>query len=147
MDIRNKGKTAERDVANALNVVVNRVRERLGLQKLEKPFVQRNQNQTAVGGADLVGTFGLCIEIKRQEQLSIGTWWKQCLKSAEQRNETPVLIYRQNNQPWRVVMPAMLDTGFSIDHPTHDFPVNATISWNDFLEFFERIVEARIYQK
>jgi len=67
-----------------------------------KTMVQRNQNQTAVGGCDLTNTFGIAIEVKRQEQLAINTWWEQTKKSAEKNNELPVLIFRQNNKPWRI---------------------------------------------
>jgi hypothetical protein len=65
-------------------------------------MVQRNQNQSAVGGNDLTNTFGMSIEIKRQETLSVPAWWRQCCAAAEKNNELPVLMYRQNRKPWMI---------------------------------------------
>ena len=50
----------------------------------------------------LIGCYGLAVEVKRQETLSLNTWWKQCELSANRDNSVPVLIYRQNKQKWRV---------------------------------------------
>ena len=94
---RNKGKVGEREVYHWLNEVVTPV---VGVGK----WFERNQNQTASSGSDLTNPFGLSIEIKRHETLSINTWWAQCVKSAKQEHGIPILIYRQSRQPWRVVM-------------------------------------------
>lgn len=104
INVRQKGAKGERDLATDLNEIVHEILTRAGYPAPEKPTVQRNQNQSAVGGKDLTGTFGLAIEVKRQEQLSINSWWKQCEASADRLNEFPVLIYRQNGKPWRVVL-------------------------------------------
>lgn len=71
--------------------------------KAARACIQRNQNQTAVGGHDLNGVFGLSVEIKRVENLNINTWWNQCTEQAGRNNEQPVLLYRQNNNPWRCI--------------------------------------------
>lgn len=106
INIRQKGQEGEREVAKLLNGIIVEV-----MRELEFPeeqiaaaatTVQRNQNQSAVGGNDLNNCLGLSIEVKRQEQLSVGTWWQQTLKAAERNNEMPVLIYRQNRKPWRI---------------------------------------------
>lgn len=104
INIRQKGANGERELATELNVIVNQLLVKHGLPVPEKPVIQRNQNQSAVGGADLSNCFGISIEVKRQEQLSVNKWWEQCCKAAAKNNEFPVLIYRQNKQAWRVVM-------------------------------------------
>jgi hypothetical protein len=106
INIRQKGQTGEREVADMLNSIIYNVMKELDFPEEEclKSIrtVQRNQNQSAVGGNDLTNCFGLSIEVKRQEQLAVATWWKQCLASAERNSEMPVLIYRQNRKPWRI---------------------------------------------
>jgi len=103
---RQKGAEGERQVYKMLNGIIVEVMTAMGFPAEEvekaKTMVQRNQNQTAVGGCDLTNTFGMAIEVKRQEQLAINTWWEQTKKSAEKNNELPVLIFRQNNKPWRI---------------------------------------------
>jgi Holliday junction resolvase len=115
INVRSKGQTGEREVSKMLNDVVSEVnKERNNVvikdSLASQPF-QRNQNQSAVGGHDLSNPLGLAIEVKRQETLSIEAWWKQCLKSAERFGGLPILIYRQNRKPWRVIMPANITTG------------------------------------
>ncbi len=104
INIRTKGQTGERELADRLNAIVNKVLIKLGIPLPPKPIIQRNQNQSAVGGSDLTNPFQLAIEVKRQEGLSINTWWAQCLKSANETKTLPVLIFRQNNQKWRVML-------------------------------------------
>lgn len=106
INIRQKGAEGERQVAKILNSIIQSVMEQLEYPEEEieaaKTAVQRNQNQSAVGGNDLSNTFGMSIEVKRQEQLAVNTWWKQTLEAANRNNELPVLIYRQNRKPWRI---------------------------------------------
>lgn len=106
INIRAKGQNGEREVADMLNFIIYSVMKDLGYSEAEclegMGTVQRNQNQSAVGGNDLTDTFGMSIEVKRQEQLSVGTWWQQCLDAAKPKNLCPVLMYRQNRKPWRV---------------------------------------------
>ena len=103
---RTKGAEGERQVYKMLNQIIVEVMTGLAFPPDEiekaKNMVQRNQNQTAVGGCDLTNTFGMAIEVKRQETLSIPEWWRQTTKSAEKNNEIPVLMFRQNNKPWRI---------------------------------------------
>lgn len=136
INVRTKGATGEREIANALNDILYEVLAELGMDKPDAPIIQRNQNQTAVGGKDLTNTFDLAIEVKRQEQLSVNTWWAQCVRSAERNKEKPVLIYRQNRMSWRVVMmvgiplPGVNGSGMSIMN------VRGEISWENFLTWF-----------
>lgn len=107
INIRQKGAEGERQVIKILQECLENVMYELGhtpedIVGAGKTF-QRNQNQSAVGGNDLTNTFGLSIEVKRQEQLAINTWWKQCEIAAQRTNEHTVLIYRQNGKKWRVV--------------------------------------------
>lgn len=106
INIRQKGQEGEREIARMLNDIVQHVRKQNGYEPFvteDLPF-QRNQNQSAVGGDDLSNPFGLSIEIKRQEQLSINTWWKQCVQSACRTQGYAILIFRQNRKAWRVML-------------------------------------------
>lgn len=121
INVRTKGQEGEREIAKILNGIVGEVRAASGWPVLavNDELFQRNQNQSAVGGADLSNPMGLEIEIKRQEQLSVNTWWKQCEASAKRTGGVPVLLFRQNRKPWRVMLPGELplvapnSTGYS----------------------------------
>lgn len=140
INIRTKGATAEREVADALNTVLNMVRIEHGGKVPAKPTVQRNQNQTAVGGCDLINTFHFAIEVKRQEALSINTWWKQCVISAQEiSGAVPVLIYRQSKQPWKVILPAWLPS-YCNEH----VQARAEISFDDFQRLFRAVATDKI---
>lgn len=106
INIRTKGATGEREVATMLNTIVTEVATAMGFPPEQvaaaAKCIQRNQNQSAVGGCDLTNVFGMSVEVKRQEQVSLGTWWKQCVDAAKRNDELPVLIWRQNRKPWRV---------------------------------------------
>lgn len=106
INIRQKGAEGEREVIKMLTPLIVAAMKELDCPQAlidnALKMVQRNQNQSAVGGNDLSNTFGMSIEVKRQEQLSVNTWWKQCCEAAVRNNELPVLIYRQNRKPWRV---------------------------------------------
>ena len=91
---RTKGQGGEREAGCYLGNI-------LGIAPLE-----RNLSQTREGGADHLGIPGLCIEVKRQEVLSIRIWWNQVCRAADVRHEIPVLMYRQNRTPWQFVLPA-----------------------------------------
>ena len=106
INVRTKGAEGERQVIKLLTPIVVDVMVALAFppEQIEtaRKMIQRNQNQSAVGGCDLSNVFGLSIEVKRQETLSIPAWWRQTVTAAERNNELPVLIYRQNNKPWRI---------------------------------------------
>lgn len=145
INIRAKGQDGEREVADELNYIINRILKEAGQPIPGTPIVQRNQNQSAVGGNDLSNTFGLSIEVKRQEQLSIGTWWRQCVKAAEQNSEHPVLLYRQNRKPWKCVtwvhLPVPAAGGNGGATMTH---VVAEINWEQFKHWFETWVRIKV---
>jgi len=106
INVVNKGKSGEREVATMLNGIITSVMTAMGYSADDiaaaAKTVQRNQNQTAIGGCDLTNVFGMAVEVKRQEQLAIPAWWRQTVAAAERNNELPVLIFRQNRKPWRV---------------------------------------------
>lgn len=130
-----KGKDGERKIATDLNTVIWRV---LTAKEMEHTFpiiVQRNGQQSSVGGKDLIGTFNLAIEIKCQEQLAINTWWDQCVKQAKRNNEFPVLLYKQNYKGYKAVTFVQL---YIDDGKSHW--VRATFDYEDFLKWFEAVV-------
>ena len=104
------------------------------------PHVQRNQNQSAVGGCDLTGTFHFAVEIKRQESLSIETWWKQCTAAASALGQVPVLIFKQNHKKWRVMMPARIE----VNAPGEFMYVRAEITLEDFEKLFTSVAEGML---
>lgn len=134
INIRQKGAGGEQEVALELNAIIFGVYMELGMAVPTKPIVQRNQNQTAVGGRDLIGTFGLAIEVKRQEDLSINSWWAQCIASAKEIGETPVLLFRQNGKKWRCIMEVQVQIGESV------MITRGEIAFADFKVVFRRLV-------
>jgi hypothetical protein len=152
INIRQKGAEGERQVAKALNAVLLDVLSRQDWTPEAiaacKNCIQRNQNQSAVGGNDLNNVFGLGIEIKRQEQLSVNTWWTQCVQGASRNGEFPVLVYRQNNRPWNVVMYGSLalpryNEGAG-SAAFNSRTARVTIEWDDFLAWFGLWVERKL---
>ncbi len=142
INIRVKGATAEREIATMLNEIITKVLKDYNQHELidnHNYFVQRNQQQTAVGGNDLINTYGFGIEVKRQEALSINTWWKQCTVAAMKNNETPVLLYRQTRQKWKCITTAYVML------PNNQFgQCRAEIAMEDFLKTFEHHVRAKL---
>ena len=141
INIRQKGQEGEREVQRALEPIVRRVMEAGGYALPDKPIIQRNQNQSAVGGSDLINTFGMCIEVKRQEQLSINTWWKQCTTAATENSEHPVLLYRQNGKKWRCVTTLWLHLPGGAQQQAR-----AEMDWDSFLHWFEEWVRRTLAQ-
>jgi hypothetical protein len=130
----NKGKTGEREICDHLRTLIYTVCKTQGssdetLHKLWA-MVERNQNQSASGGADII-LMGLAIEVKRQETLSIPAWWRQATESASRLMCRPVLIYRQNRKAWHVVVPA------NVPLLEGSYPVQSTLSFESFSEWFK----------
>ena len=86
---RNKGAAGERELAAILS-------DRLGF------VVKRKLGQARDGEDDIqVGKFR--IEVKRREAIRIDAWCEQ-VEACIQPGEIPVVAYRRNGQPWRVVL-------------------------------------------
>ena len=133
---KTKGASGEREIADDLNYIVYSLMKELGYENPTMSSIQRNQNQSAVGGADLTGTFGLCIEVKRQEALSVNTWWQQATASAQRRNETPVLLYRQNGKKWHCVLMVAVPIG---PNGVHGYMhVRADMDYDSFKAWFKQ---------
>lgn len=149
INVRTKGQTGEREVADALNLRLYVLFKKYGWKIPAVPPIQRNQNQSAVGGSDLTNKMNLAIEVKRQEQLSVNTWWKQCVASAERSGQVPILIYRQNRQAWRVVMNVNLLVPRAFANVNSLFtyvPSRAEITWDDFLHWFDIYADHLIHE-
>jgi hypothetical protein len=103
---RQKGGRGEREVVKLLTKWYNDIRLEKATPTLtlkDSPF-QRNQLQTAIGGSDITNPFGLEVEVKRQEKLSVNTWWEQVNKASDKSRGIPILMYRQNNGSWKIMM-------------------------------------------
>lgn len=142
INIRQKGANGERQLAAQLNEIVNALLLKHGLPVPVKPVIRRNQNQSAVGGNDLSNTFGLGIEIKRQENLKVEAWWRQCVDAAARNKEFPVLVYRQNNAPWRVVMFIWVQLPAGAGDSACQ--VRGELKFESFLSWFELWVDRKL---
>jgi len=151
IDVRQKGAEGEREVAKILNAIIGEVMVAMAYPAEQvaaaQRSVQRNQNQTAVGGCDLTNVFGLAVEVKRQEQLSIGTWWRQCVAAAERNNELPVLMYRQNRKAWHVRTYAWLALpGAEPGSWSRQQKIVAEFDMDTFRQWFAQWVRGRLEQ-
>ena len=86
---RTKGAAGERELAKIFA-------DTLGVT------VKRNLGQSREGGDDI--TIGrLRIEVKRCQTLAIPAWCRQ-IDAACGPGDVPIIAFRQDGQPWRVVM-------------------------------------------
>lgn len=86
---RRRGASAERELAAILA-------DHLGVP------VKRNLGQARDSGDDI--TIGrLRIEVKRCERLAIPAWTRQ-VEAAAGPDDIPLVAYRQDGEPWRVVI-------------------------------------------
>lgn len=107
INVRDKGRRGEQEVATMLREAVSAAYEALGRE--HEIEIKRNQMQTAgkhrdVGQGDIVGLEWLSIEVKRVENnlpSGIANWWEQCKRQADPLQD-PVLFHRMNSQEWSV---------------------------------------------
>jgi hypothetical protein len=125
---QSKGARGEREIVNLLQPVVTKIYSELGK---EPPILVRNSLQSRQGGYDLLGLDWMALEIKRCETLNIKSWTEQCLAQAGP-GQTPILIYKQNNRSWKVMMYALLVPGGSTN-----LKVWCEIGLESFLAYFE----------
>lgn len=141
INIRAKGANFERLIATDLNRIINASLVERGFALPVQPIVQRNQNQSEVGGCDFVGAFGLAIEAKAQETLSVNTWWAQCETSAKRLQQTPVLIYKQNNKKIQVCMECEIPYPYM---PSVTMRTRVTFEYEVFLKWFRDFIQRNI---
>lgn len=146
----NKGKAGEREAIKFLLPLVDKALELEQRAPHERTdflaAIQRNQNQSAVGGKDLVGLFGLSFEVKRQEVLSIGRWWEQCCAGAQRNGEDPVLMFRQNRRPWRFVLYGAFPVDAQNGRLSSAMIVPAELSADAFSNWFVQWVRFKVRQ-
>ena len=65
--------------------------------------VQRTLNQCRNGGADCLDVPGYAIEVKRAERFR-SEWIEQAERQARELGRMPVLAWRTNRKPWRVMV-------------------------------------------
>lgn len=133
-----KGAKAERDVLAAFRAVMVNVEEDLSGQGFEfvarSGFAARKRIEAGTSNRDLGNIPLISIEVKRREKLAIGEWWAQAARQADQ-GELPVLVYRQNNEAWRVrTWVAFTDPNAAIV----DY-VQAETSLPDFLAYYAKL--------
>lgn len=145
INVRQKGAGGEREIIDACEPLVRKVMEENGLpHSYASPVMQRNQNQSAVGGSDITNPFALAIEVKRQESLSVNTWWAQCVKAAQATNECPVLLYRQNGKKWRCVTYAYIELPRVEGSLGAQMQVLCEFDFPQFLKWFEEWVRRKV---
>ncbi len=96
------GKMQRRKGANGEREVVRKFRER-GIELLRVPNSGGLRRRPEECG-DLIGLPGYHIEVKRQEKASIWAWIAQAESDALDE-VVPLVIFRKNNAPWRVILP------------------------------------------
>lgn len=90
MNSREKGKVAEREIANIL--------------KGYGYDAHRGQQYSGLAGdADVVGVDGIHIEVKRREQFSDEPSLQQAERDAR-KGEIPVVFYRRSREKWKATM-------------------------------------------
>ena len=134
---RNKGARGEREVMDALNKVIEEI---VGENAKFFSFVQRNAQQFASGGSDLINTLDFEIEVKFCETLNLNAWWEQVTTNATKTGKEPVLVYRQSRKPWRVRMygTPIIAMKKGIEH---ELTEPAEFDFETFLAIFRQVFE------
>ena len=90
MNSRDKGKRGEIEAAHVL--------QSFGYD------ARRGQQFAGIhGDADVVGLYGVHLEVKRVEKLNVHDAMKQSARDAR-GDEIPVVMHRKNREPWLVTM-------------------------------------------
>lgn len=118
---REKGHAGERELAHLLT------------EALGHP-VERNVDQARAGGADLLLAGLYAIQVKRQQDLLLATWWQQTVADAARHEMRPALAYRQNRQLWQVMI------RLSDLIPGMEFDETVTLSLNGFVQVVQRML-------
>jgi hypothetical protein len=125
LNARSKGQRGEREIVDMLQPIVDKVYGTGSTSKL----LQRNAQQSSVGGHDIVGLDWIALEVKRVETSFQNAWWEQCKRQALVVKAEPVLIYRQSRQPWKVRMYGHLPVGSRNVKCVVDIDLPAFLLW------------------
>lgn len=141
-----KGKRAEREVANMLNPILVRLVESIQCDPVK---LKRNLAQTQAGGFDLEGLPWIAIEIKHHQQVSLGSWWAQTCGQAGtdqggapivgRKVREPVLIWKKHGGKWNVRMLGRLEI-----EPGRRLRVVVDVAMEAFLAWFEKRAEVEL---
>ena len=71
------------------------------LQQFEQDLETKRELSQWQGSDCDLRRWGWAFEIKRQETLSLRSWWNQAVAACD--GDIPAVIYRQSRQPWRVI--------------------------------------------
>jgi hypothetical protein len=63
--------------------------------------IERNLQQSASGGHDLLGIPFYAVEVKKVEKPQLGAFWEQACEQAKRVNLEPLLVYKMGRQDWR----------------------------------------------
>ena len=63
----------------------------------------RNLLQSREGGADITGTWPLCVEVKRTERSDPWRWWQQ-VSAASKPGEIPCVTFRRSGSEWLAIV-------------------------------------------
>lgn len=106
---RVKGAAGEREFFELSNKLVEDIdwpfRDKSGKIFMRHPSPRAGHGQQ--DNHDPFGTLPLSIEVKRVERLSIPQWIEQAERQARPE-QVPIVAYRQNGEPWRVL--AVMDS-------------------------------------
>lgn len=110
-----KGKRAEKQALELMQKVINSVFVAHGLPATDAPCLERNslaenKDHEQKGHSDILGLPMLSIEIKRREQAFDEAWWQQARRQCK-KGQTPIVLYRQNREPWRCRLWGLLHDG------------------------------------
>jgi len=131
---RNKGKSAEREVRDIIQGIVDYVFKEKGVVA---PVVKRNLMQSMEGGHDLVGTPGIAVEVKRCETLQLDKWWIQAVNQGLRIKAIPVLFYRKSHAQWRIRMVGSLNAGKTQTPALVDIDTATFLEWyTEYLGYY-----------
>ena len=96
--------------------------------------LQRNYDQAAFGGSDLLGLPGVSLEVKRYQRGNVHRqeWWTQACSVATQ-DRIPVLAYRFDRSEWQSVLPLQWWAMESVN----DLSMIAIMPLDNFLSEYE----------
>lgn len=132
---RDKGKAGEREVVKLFRIANGWCGyTEVNYDGAEVP-VARNHDQAERGGHDIVGVPFFAPEVKRVAerpgQSTLVSWWEQACEQADIACKEPLVVYRANHQPWRVLVWVQL-------WEVNDEWYMANLHWEEFVDYYKR---------